>query len=166
VIWENGLKGGSGINCDGVDSSIFRNNLLYNNHASGISLYGIDGAHSSSYNKVFNNTIVMAANARFVVNIPDDGLVAPPVGNVVENNILYTPDSFHGSLLVAGASVSGFFSDYNVMVNHVSDDGGNTSISLATWQGLGYDRHSVVSTPAALFVNAAGGNEGGESGGG
>src|SRR5207244_2669214 len=38
VIFENGLGGGSGINCDGVDSSTFRNNLLYANHASGISL--------------------------------------------------------------------------------------------------------------------------------
>jgi hypothetical protein len=158
VIWENGAKGGSGINCDGVDSSIFRNNLLYNNHASGISLYGIDGAHSSSHNKVFNNTIVMASNARFVINIPDDGSSAPPVGNVVENNILYTPDSFHGSLLVAGPSVSGFFSDYNVVVNHVSDDGGNTSISLAKWQALGYDRHSIVATPAQLFVDPANGD--------
>ncbi|HEY4363994.1 MAG TPA: right-handed parallel beta-helix repeat-containing protein [Bryobacteraceae bacterium] len=158
IIWENGLKGGSGINCDGVDSSLIRNNLLYNNHASGISLYGIDGAHSSSYNKVFNNTIVMAANARFVINIPNDGSSAPPVGNMVENNILYTPDSFHGSLLVAGPAVSGFFSDYNVVVNHVSDDGGNTSLTLAKWQALGYDRHSLVATPAQLFVDPTNGN--------
>jgi parallel beta-helix repeat protein len=156
VIWENGLSGGSGINCDGVDDSIFRNNLLYNNHASGISLYAIDGAHGSSNNKVYNNTIVMAPNARFVVNIPDDGGgKAPPVGNVVENNILYTPDSFHGSILVAGPSVPGFHSDYNVVVNHFSDDGGNSSISIAKWQALGYDLHSIVSAPAQLFVDAA-----------
>lgn len=155
VIWENGAKGGSGINCDGVDSSIFRNNLLYNNHASGISLYAIDGAHGSSYNKVYNNTIVMAPNSRFVVNIPDDGIVAAPVGNVVENNILYTPDSFHGSILIAGPSVSGFQSDYNVVVNHFSDDGGNSSISIANWQALGFDQHSIVSTPAQLFVDPA-----------
>jgi hypothetical protein len=155
VIWENGGKGGSGINCDGVDDSIFRNNLLYNNHASGISLYAIDGAHGSSYNKVYNNTIVMAANSRFAVNIPDDGASAAPVGNVVENNILYTPDSFHGSILIAKSSVSGFHSDYNVVVNHFSDDGGNTSISIVKWQSLGFDAHSIVGTPAQLFVDPA-----------
>jgi parallel beta-helix repeat protein len=154
IIWENGKSGGSGINCDGVDDSIFRNNLLYNNHASGISLYAIDGAHGSSYNKVYNNTIVMAPNARFVVNIPDDGGgKAAPVGNVVENNILYTPDSFHGSVLIAKPGVSGFHSDYNVVVGHFSDDGGNTSISMAKWQALGFDVHSIVSTPAQLFVD-------------
>ena len=155
IIWENGLSGGSGINCDGVDSSTFRNNLLYNNHASGISLYAIDGAHGSSYNRVVNNTIVMAANSRFVVNIPDDGDAPPPIGNVVENNILYTPDSFHGSVLIANASVPGFRSDYNAVVNAFSADNGNSSISLAQWQALGFDRHSFIATPAQLFVDPA-----------
>ena len=155
AIWENGAKGGSGINCDGVDDSVFRNNLLYNNHASGISLYAIDGAHASSNNKVYNNTIVMAPNSRFVVNIPDDGNAPPPVGNLVENNILYTPDSFHGCILIANSSVPGFHSDYNVVVNHFSDDGGNRSMSIAQWQSLGFDAHSIVSTPGQLFVDPA-----------
>jgi len=158
VIWENGTGGGSGINCDGVDRSVFRNNLLYNNHASGISLYGIDGAHGSSYNEVYNNTIVMAKNARFVVNIPDDGSGAAPVGNVVENNILYTPDSFHGSILIAKPRVTGFRSDHNVVVGHFSDDNGDSSITLAKWQSLGYDVHSEVAAPPQLFVNPAAGD--------
>ena len=159
VIWENGRSGGSGINCDGVDDSVFRNNLLYNNHASGISLYAIDGAHGSSNNKVYNNTIVMAPNSRFVINIPNDGDgKAPPVGNVVENNILYTPDSFHGSVLIAAPSVSGFHSDFNIVVGHFSDDNGDTSISLAKWQTLGYDLHSILATPAQLFVDPANNN--------
>ncbi len=158
VIWENGTKGGSGINCDGVDESIFRNNLLYNNHASGISLYAIDGAHGSSNNKVYNNTIVMASNARFVVNIPDDGVAAPPTGNLVYNNILYTPDSFHGSVLIANSSVSGFHSDHNVVVGHFSDDNGNSSISMSQWQALGFDLHSIIATPAQLFVDPVHGN--------
>lgn len=165
-IWENGAHGGSGINCDGVDDSIFRNNLLYNNHASGISLYVIDGAHGSSNNKVYNNTIVMAPHSRYAVNIPDDSggdnegdddqpRKSPPVGNVVENNILYTPDTNHGSILVAAASVSGFHSDYNVVVDHFSDNNGNSLITLAQWQALGFDNHSFIATPAQLFVDPA-----------
>jgi parallel beta-helix repeat protein len=38
IIYDNGRAGGSGINCDGVKNSRIQNNLLYNNHASGISL--------------------------------------------------------------------------------------------------------------------------------
>ncbi len=156
TIWENGTSGGSGINCDGVDSSIFRNNLLYNNHASGISLYAIDGAHGSSNNKVYNNTIVMAPNSRYVINIPNDGGgKAAPVGNVIENNILYTPDSSHGSILIAKAAVSGFHSDYNVVVGRFSANGGNSLINITKWQADGYDLHSIVATPAQLFVNPA-----------
>lgn len=157
VIWENGLSGGSGINCDGVESSLFRNNLLYNNHASGISLYAIDGAHGSSNNQVFNNTIVMAPNSRYVINIPHDSGKAP-VGNVIKNNILYTPDSNHGAVLIATKTVSGFQSDDNVVVNHFSDNGGNSLLTLKQWQALGYDMHSIVATPAQLFVDPANNN--------
>src|SRR5205085_9015949 len=64
IIWENGVGGASGINCDGLSDSTIRNNLLYNNHASGISLYAIDGAQGSSRNQVYHNPIVMASNAR------------------------------------------------------------------------------------------------------
>ena len=158
-IWNNGTAGGSGINCDGVDDSLISNNLLYNNHASGISLYAIDGAHGSSNNKVYNNTIVMATNSRFAINIPNDGGgKKAPAGNIVKNNILYTPDASEGSVLIATASVEGFQSDYNVVVNRFSANNDSSVISLAKWQAHGYDLHSIISTPAQLFVDAAGNN--------
>jgi parallel beta-helix repeat protein len=154
VVWENGLSGGSGINCDGVSDSIIRNNLLYDNHASGISLYGIDGAEGSSRNRVYNNTIVMAADGRWCVNIPASAEGQPnPIGNNVKNNILYTPHSFRGSISTYGAAVGGFSSDHNVVVGRFSIDGGNTNLSLAQWQALGYDQHSIIATPNQLFTN-------------
>ena len=39
IIHDNGAGGGSGINADGIQSSVIQNNLLYGNHGSGISLY-------------------------------------------------------------------------------------------------------------------------------
>jgi hypothetical protein len=159
VIWNNGMGGGSGINCDGVDDSLISNNLLFNNYASGISLYAIDGAHGSSNNMVFNNTIVMARNSRFAVNIPyDGGGKKPPVGNQVENNILYTPDTAEGSVVIYEPNASGFVSDYNVVVKRFSANNDNSLIGLAKWQSYGYDTHSVVTTPAELFVDPATGN--------
>jgi parallel beta-helix repeat protein len=157
VVYENGTGGGSGINCDGVSDSVIINNLLYNNHASGISLYAIDGAEGSSRNKVYNNTIVMAADGRWCINIPAATEGQPdPVGNKVKNNILYTPHTFRGSIATYGSAVSGFESDYNTVVNRFSIDEGNTNMTLVAWQALGYDLHSTISTPAALFVNPAG----------
>jgi parallel beta-helix repeat protein len=155
LVYNNGAGGGSAIDCDGVNQSVIMNNLLYNNHASGISLYAIDGAVSSSYNRVYNNTIVMASGSRWPMNIPDDGNTTPPVGNVIENNILYTPDSYHGSIVVAGPKVTGFYSDYNVVVGQMSDDSDNSTITFAAWRKLGYDTHSIIATPAQLFANSA-----------
>ncbi len=157
AIWENGLGGGSGINCDGVDDSIFRNNLLYSNHASGISLYAIDGAHGSSRNLVYNNTIVMALDGRFAVNIPKSSGRPSPTGNKIFNNILYEIHTARGSVLIYGSAVSGFQSDYNVVVNRFSDNNGKSNISLVSWRRqTGQDVHSIISTPVDLFVNPAG----------
>ena len=103
IIYENGVAGGSGINCDGVTNSIFLNNLLYANHASGISLYKIDGGAGSSNNKVYNNTIINASNARWCVNITDGS-----TGNAVYNNILINQHPTRGSITVAANSLSGF----------------------------------------------------------
>ena len=157
TIWENGAGGGSGINCDGVEDSVFRNNLLYSNHASGISLYTGDGARGSSRNLVYNNTIVMPADGRWAVNIPPSAK-GDPVGNRVFNNILYTPHTFRGSVSVAGPAVSGFVSDYNVVVNQFSVDAGKNKVSWAQWKAYGYDTHSLMATPAQLFVDPAVGN--------
>lgn len=147
VIHGNGVGGGSGINMDGVTDSVVRNNLLYDNHASGISLYRIDGATGSTNNLVVNNTIVNAADARWCVNINDGS-----TGNHVLNNILYSFHSFRGVITIDAASRPGFVSDYNSVMSRFSSDGGDSVISLAAWQGLGYDLHSFVATPSDLFV--------------
>jgi len=152
TIYDNGLGGGSGINCDGVQSSVFRNNLLYGNHASGISLYQIDAAQPARNNQVLHNTIVQAADARWAINIQNAS-----TGNVVRNNILYNQHSFRGSIAISADSLPGFVSDTNVVMDRVSTDGGNTRISLAAWQSTtGQDLHSSIATPAMLFVNFAG----------
>ena len=157
IIHDNGAGGASGINMDGVTNTMIRNNLLYNNHASGISLYKIDGAVCSSYNQVLNNTIVMAPDGRWVLNIPRPrGGKAACVGNKVFNNILYHPDIFYGagrgSILIHESTSSGFESDYNVVVDRFSTNGGKSLIDLAGWQALGHDLNSFIATPEELFV--------------
>ena len=156
VLYENGVAGGSALNADGVDDSTFRNNLIYQNHASGISLFGTDGAHGSSRNKVYNNTIVQATNGRWCVNIPGKGNKNNPTGNVVKNNILYTERADKGAIAVYSTAAGVLISDYNVVVDRFSTNGGTSVTStLAQWKALGFDAHSLVSTAAALFVDPA-----------
>ena len=155
VIWENGAGGGSGINCDGLSDSVIRNNLLFANRASGISLYAIDAAAGASRNQVLHNTIIQAASGRWCLNIPASDGVASPTGNVVKNNIFIHPGT-RGS--VTTYSPSALQSDYNIVVNRFSQDDGNTFITLSAWQAAGQDQHSIVSTPETLFVDVANNN--------
>jgi parallel beta-helix repeat protein len=149
MIYNNGTGGGCGINMDGVQDSRIENNLLYNNHASGISLYDIDGADGSKRNLVVNNTIIEASDARWALNILDGSS-----NNTARNNILLNNNTGHGSINIDAASLAGFVSDYNVVVNRFSPDDGASFQTLAQWQALtGNDTHSIIATASALFAN-------------
>ena len=154
VIFGNGVGGGSGINMDGVSSSIVRNNLIYDEHASGISLFQQDGAVCSSDNLVANNTVVVAADGRWALNMPDAGCT----GNQVFNNVFYTAHSWRGAIAIASPTPTGFASDYNAVMDRMSTDGGDSRITLAEWQTLGHGAHSFIATPDQLFVDPAGGD--------
>jgi Right handed beta helix region len=111
VIHGNGRTGGSGINGDGVQGSRIVNNILYDNHASGISLYRIDGAQGSRNNLVAHNTIVQAADGRWAINIQNAS-----TGNRVVNNILLSLHSFRGAIAISSDSLPGFVSDANAVI--------------------------------------------------
>jgi hypothetical protein len=132
-----------------VTDTVVRNNLLYDNHASGISLYQIDGGSGSMNNLVLNNTILMPSDGRWAINIP--GVV--DTGNKVFNNIIYSDHSWRGSIVIAAPGLAGFESDYNVVVDRFSADGGNSNVSLSQWRAHGYDLHSFIATPAQLFAD-------------
>jgi hypothetical protein len=148
IIYGNGGGGGSGINADGVQDSVFQNNLLYDNHASGISLYRIDGAQGSKNNRILNNTILMASDSRWAINIKDGS-----TGATVYNNILYNDHSWHGSISITADSMSQFNSDYNVVMSRFTPDDGDSVLDLTSWRSTtGQDTHSIIATPAQLFV--------------
>jgi hypothetical protein len=154
VIYGNGVAGGSGINCDGVADSIIQSNLIYDTHASGISLYRIDAGGPARGNHVINNTIVVAPDGRWAVNIRDGA-----TDTVVRNNIMLTDHAFRGAIALTEDSMAGFDSDHNVVVPRLSPDGGDaTVLDLEEWQALGHDGHSIVATPEELFVDAASGD--------
>ncbi|HKE46941.1 MAG TPA: right-handed parallel beta-helix repeat-containing protein [Rhodanobacteraceae bacterium] len=151
IVHGNGAAGGSGINCDGVQDSTFRNNLLYDEHASGISLYQIDGGGPSSGNRLLNNTVIVASNGRWALNIQDGAR-----NTTLDNNILYNLGSSRGVLDISPDSLPGLASDYNAVMNRFTTDGGDSILTLAQWrQQTGLDAHSFFATPAQLFLDAS-----------
>lgn len=158
IIYNNGAAGGSAINMDGVTDTIVRNNLLYNNHASGISAYQIDGGSGSKRDKIYNNTILMPSDGRWDINIPEPDTGLPAYGNTanqVFNNILYNAHSWRGVITIGPSDLAGFSSDHNVLMDRLSADGNDDVITLAAWQAMGYDQHSLIAAPAQLFENPA-----------
>jgi len=142
ILYDNGYGGGSAINMDGVQESLIFNNLIYNNHATGIAMYRTDGAEGSRNNKVYNNTIINPSDSRW-------GIIAVngSTGNTLYNNIIINHHSFRGSVSIDESSEENFVSDYNIVVDRLSTDDGESNISLAQWQVLGYDVHSELAQP-------------------
>ena len=99
----------------------------------------IDGAEGSKNNKVYNNTIINPSNSRWDL-IAVDG----STGNTFYNNILINHHSFRGSIAVDESSRENFVSDYNIVVDRLSTDNGDTNMKLSDWQALGYDTHSII----------------------
>jgi parallel beta-helix repeat protein len=148
VIHDNGADGGSGINCDGVRDSRIQNNLLYRNHAGGITLFRINGKGGSTDNVIVNNTIVMPPDGRWAIHIMDGSS-----GNTVYNNILYNHNTDHGSIDISDDSLKGFFSDYNVTDGRFSFTDGPKADLPAWRKGTGQDEHSAAVRLQDLFVD-------------
>ncbi|MCE9576157.1 MAG: right-handed parallel beta-helix repeat-containing protein, partial [Deltaproteobacteria bacterium] len=156
IVYGNGVGGGSGINCDGVQGSTYRNNLVFANLSAGLSLYMIDGAAGSTGNTVINNTILMPSGSRWALNIQDASS-----GNHFINNILLH-DGARGALDISADSLPGTTSDYNVVTSRFTKDGGSSIQALAAWtSATGLDAHSRVATSAAVFVDPAATNAAG-----
>lgn len=154
ILHDNGYGGGSAINMDGVQDSKILNNLIYNNHATGIAIYQIDGGDASKNNRVYNNTIIQPTDGRWNILVTNGS-----TGNSLYNNILISHHSFRGSISIDAASVDGFVSNYNVLVNRLSNDDGNSNMTLSQWQSFGFDLLSIIADPEEqIFVDYINGN--------
>lgn len=153
-IHDNSTSGGAGLNFDGVQDSLVENNILFNNHASGVAIFMIDAAAPSKNNTLRNNTIVMASNSRWAININ-----AGSTGNILNNNILINQNPGKGSITITDDSLTGLKSDYNI-VNSGSaafqhNDDPSQQSNLASWQSVyKQDIHSIaVSDFSTLFID-------------
>jgi parallel beta-helix repeat protein len=150
-IEGNGPEGCAGINMDGVTDALVRNNVIVENHASGIAIFRQDGAVCSRDIEVVNNTIVQAADGRW------DIVVGAGCRDLtIRNNVLLTRHDWRGAISLPTAGIVGLDSDYNVVSSRFSVDDGNTRVTLAQWRNLtGQDVHSDAASIAATLVAAS-----------
>ena len=150
LIFDNGHGectspgGGSGVNGDGLQDSVIRNNVIWDAHHSGISLYQIDGGAPAHGNRVLGNTIHTASDGRWAINIMNGSQ-----GTVIRDNILYSDHSFRGAISACATCLTGLSSDLNATEDRFSVDGGGTGISLTEWR-------TATSQDASSFVASTG----------
>jgi parallel beta-helix repeat protein len=160
-VCEN--NGSNGFDGDGVEYTIWRNNLAYGNASKGIHLTAVNGSVEPRYDKIYNNTLVVPIGGYYPVNFLKGRPKTGGNNNSVMNNIVYNYDinnTMRGSIMYVSAWMSTFTSDYNVVVNRFAVDDNRTKYTLAQWQSTwGKDLHSTLCLDAnALFVDAANGN--------
>lgn len=151
---NNGRRGGAAINLDGVQDSLIANNLLIGNHSSGIVSYKGDGAEGPRGNRFLYNTVVMARDSRYALQIGNTTGM-----NVVRNNILVSLNPARGSIAynLAGDAAN-VDSDYNLFgadAAVVATDDWNTRTPLKQWQGNQREVHTLVAPALAIFTDLA-----------
>ena len=149
-------NGSNGINWDGVQDSVVRNNLIYDNSGNGIRPFGppnhySDSAEGPKNNLFVNNTFLSPVGGGWPIRITDS-----LGGNIAFNNILLNDNPSKGS--IALNNDPGFMSGYNAVVDHMTTDRGDTGLTLVQWQTAGYGQRSCVTTKSELFINAAAGD--------
>jgi hypothetical protein len=145
VIFGNHL---SGMDCDGVQNSVFRNNVIYGNDKHAVTLYNHDTPTGCVHNLLVNNTFV--SGSMFAIQMQPGS-----TANSLYNNILYHFNpAVYGSIGVKGVPAQ-LLSDYNLTADSFSTDLGVTRQTLAQWRArTGQEVHSGIAGPAdRLFAN-------------
>lgn len=141
IIHHNGQNG---LNIDGVQDSLFRNNLIYGNALNGARAFRIDGAAGPDHLRFINNTILVPPGAGWCIRISDPG-----TGFVIANNILVNENSNNGSIAFKSMP-TGLDSGYNAVLGQFSTNG-STLLSLGEWQGLGFGQSTLTIDPNQIF---------------
>jgi parallel beta-helix repeat protein len=125
-----------------------RNNLVYDNLGAGILLDGTRSDFERVPVVIEHNTVVQPAATSHAVDLANTGSVR------LRNNVLLQPHAGMGVGLIYrdDVDVRRTNSDHNVLTT-VATSGGVVS-SLADWQALGHELHSVAAVPSDLFVDA------------
>ena len=116
--------GGQAISCDGVQDSRIQNNLIYDAHAKGISLYAVTAAGGCKRNFIVNNTVLTALDGGAALRVVEDS-----TGNTFFNNILYSANPASASIDLLNGDLTGSRSDYNVVKDRFYVDGSKTPFS-------------------------------------
>jgi parallel beta-helix repeat protein len=145
IIYRHGRNGGAGINMDGVENTVVRNNLLYENLSGGIVSFVQNGLRSGSGNRFEGNTVVFnRGQGRFGLSF-----IGGSKSIIARRNILVCGKG--PAVLTDAVSLSGLLSDNNVYWTLNGTQPfviGEQRVDLKQWRALtGQDESSMRVRP-------------------
>lgn len=148
LILENNIMHGNtanGLDMDGVQDSLVRNNLIYGNGRNALRAFRIDGAAGPKNLKIVNNTLLATPGGGWALKMSQD-----LGGHTIFNNIMLSDNDSTGSISVSSPD---FASNNNALVGRLSFDGETSVVGLSAWQAAGFDTASFTTTPVGLFAS-------------
>lgn len=145
IIYRHGKRGGAGINMDGVENTVVKNNLLYENLSGGIVSFVQNGLRSGEGNRFEGNTVVFDnGKGRFGLSF-----IGGSESTVVRRNILVCGRG--PAVLTDAGSLSGLLSDHNIywtLNNDLPFAIGEQRVELKGWRArTGQDQSSMRVRP-------------------
>lgn len=131
ILYDNNHQASAAINMRDVEQALLINNLLYNNWRNAIAVNNCLHTH------IYNNTIVNPIDSKWCILLCNQS-----EGARVYNNILVNLDPEKGSIGISPELEGNLQSDYNLLVNRMSFNWDEQTISLADWRASGLDENS------------------------
>ena len=148
VVFGNGARGAGAIGLEGVQASIVRNNLLYENRSDGIVAERREAAAGPSGLSILHNTVDMPARGGWALAFRDS---AGP--NLVRNNVLLSQSARRGGILLGDAGdAANLDSGFNLL-ERLGADGGAALVPLAEWQAGGREEGSLSAARDELWAD-------------
>ena len=148
LVYNNTL---SGFDITGANTCTFRNNIAYGNARHGMVLQNTNqNPTPACQNLLIENNTFDARAGQWAIEV-----TAGNDANVTLFDNVLLGGSGGGGIGAAGSLPASFLSDYNATDGNYSESYGGPALeSLSKWQSdTGQDRHSIIASPAQLFVN-------------
>src|SRR5258706_16464101 len=103
--------------------------------------------------RITHNAIDNGSNARWVLHFNYHA------GSItVRNNVFFNRNAGKGCIdYLTNSDIANVDSDYNVL-DKVTPNDGTTNYTLAQWQSLGHETHSITASLTSLFADTASAN--------
>ncbi len=151
ILYGNGFDNadGSGMDLDGAEDFVIRNNVIFGNYRHGVRIHNVDSAYGGMNIAFYNNTLYSAARGTGLKISPDRG------GHIIFNNAIYGDgdEALYFDSSTVQSDYNGFAASATFSLTY---GGAGEVLSVSQWTAM-FDAHAVTADAAAVLANPGSG---------